>query len=93
MLKENALQQKSRVEWIQLGDGNNKYFSSVIKEGTQRNSIHEIIALTGGKLTHPKAINAEIIQFYKGLMVTSTRSLPEQGDYASRNPLKSLTNL
>nr|XP_025884622.1 uncharacterized protein LOC112940607 [Solanum lycopersicum] len=31
LIKESALRQKSRINWIKLGDANTKYFSSVIK--------------------------------------------------------------
>ena len=34
MIEESALRQKSWIKWIQLGDANNKFFSSVIKERT-----------------------------------------------------------
>nr|XP_004253227.1 uncharacterized protein LOC101244567 [Solanum lycopersicum] len=37
LIEESALRQKSRIKWIQLGDANNKYFSSVIKERTKKN--------------------------------------------------------
>lgn len=32
MIEESALQQKYRASWIKLGDSNNKYFSTVMKE-------------------------------------------------------------
>lgn len=58
------LKQKSRAKWIQLGDSNNKYFTAIMKERTQRKHILKITALTGDKLTHPDDIKEEIVGFY-----------------------------
>ncbi|KAH0746140.1 hypothetical protein KY285_007797 [Solanum tuberosum] len=45
MIEESALRQKSRTRWIQLGDANNKYFSAIIKERTQKKQIRCITSL------------------------------------------------
>ncbi|XP_059310638.1 uncharacterized protein LOC132061991 [Lycium ferocissimum] len=76
LLEESALKQKSRAKWIQLGDGNNKYFHAVIKERTQRKQICELTSLTGTKLTEPEVIKSEILNFYKSLMGTSSHTMP-----------------
>ena len=34
MIEESVFRQKARIKWNQLGDANNKFFSSVIKERT-----------------------------------------------------------
>ena len=47
MIEESALRQKSRIKWIQLGDANNKFFSSVIKERTQKKQIRSIMSFEG----------------------------------------------
>ena len=47
MLEENALRQKARAKWIKLGDANNKYFSSVIKERNNKKSIRSLMLLDG----------------------------------------------
>ncbi|XP_060180627.1 uncharacterized protein LOC132610344 [Lycium barbarum] len=39
LIEESAIKQKSKAKWIQLGDSNNKYFSAVLKERTQRKQI------------------------------------------------------
>ncbi|XP_055826419.1 uncharacterized protein LOC129894813 [Solanum dulcamara] len=36
LVEESALRQKSRAKWIKLGDSNNKYFSAMIKERTNK---------------------------------------------------------
>ncbi|KAK4724359.1 hypothetical protein R3W88_027138 [Solanum pinnatisectum] len=45
MIEESALRQKSRTKWIQLGDANNKYFSAIIQERTQKKQIRGITSL------------------------------------------------
>ncbi|WMV07828.1 hypothetical protein MTR67_001213 [Solanum verrucosum] len=71
-----ALRQKSRTRWIQLGDTNNKYFSAIIKERTQKKQIRCITSLTGHMLYEPQDIQTEFVQFYKGLMGSSVTTLP-----------------
>ncbi|XP_069143466.1 uncharacterized protein [Solanum lycopersicum] len=47
MLEENAIRQNARAKWIKLGDANNKYFSSVIKERNNKMSIRSLMSLDG----------------------------------------------
>ena len=76
LIEESALRQKSRIKWIQLGDANNKYFSSVIKERNQKKQIRSIMSLKGEMLYDPQSIQEEFVVFYKGLMGTSAGKLP-----------------
>ena len=75
MLEENALRQKARARWITLGDSNNKYFSSVIKERSQKKNIRSLMSLDRRKLSEPQEIQEEFVQFYKRLMGTSAGKL------------------
>ncbi|XP_015075531.1 uncharacterized protein LOC107019625 [Solanum pennellii] len=76
MIEESALRQKTRIKWIQLGDANNKFFSSVIKERTQKKQIRNIMSLNGKMLYDPHEIQDEFVMFYKSLMGTSAGKLP-----------------
>ena len=76
MIEERALRQKARIKWIQLGDANNKFFSSLIKERTQKKQIKNIMSLKGKMLYDPHEIQDEFVLFYKSLMGTSTGKLP-----------------
>ncbi|XP_049381299.1 uncharacterized protein LOC125845827 [Solanum stenotomum] len=76
IIEESALRQKSRTRWIQLGDANNKYFSAIIKERTQKKQIRCITSLTGQVMYEPQDIQNEFVQFYKGLMGSSVTTLP-----------------
>lgn len=70
MIEESALKQKSRIKWIQLGDANNKGICL-------RQQIRSITSLSGHLLTESNEIQQEFIQFYKGLMGTSAKELPD----------------
>ncbi|KAM3285583.1 hypothetical protein P3S67_024382 [Capsicum chacoense] len=66
------MKQKSRAQWIKLGDANTKYFSAVVKERMQRKTISKLTSLDGKTLTELKDIKEEIISFYKWLMGSAT---------------------
>ena len=76
LIEESALRQKSRIKWIQLGDENNKYISSVIKERTQKKQVRSIMSLNGQMLYDPQEIQEEFVMFYKSLMGSSAGKLP-----------------
>ena len=76
LIEEIALRQKSRIKWIQLGDAKNKYFSSVIKERTQKKQVRSIMSLNGQMLYDPQEIQEEFVMFYKSLMGSSAGKLP-----------------
>ncbi|XP_069143463.1 uncharacterized protein [Solanum lycopersicum] len=76
LIEENALRQKSRIKWIQLGDANNKYFSAVIKERTQKKQVRSTMTLSGQMIYDPQEIQEEFVIFYKSLMGTSAGKLP-----------------
>lgn len=84
MIEESALQQKAKVRWIKLGESNNKYFSALTKERTQRKQITELISLTNRKLVEPEEIREEIVNFYKGLMGSTTYMLPAVNKHTMR---------
>ena len=76
MIEENSLRQKARARWITLGDANNKYFSSVIKERNQKKHIRSISSLDGRLLYEPQEIREEFVMIYKSLMGSSAGKLP-----------------
>lgn len=76
LIEESILRQKSRAQWIQLGDSNSKYFAAVMKERCHRKQIKELKSLQGGQLlSDPNELKEEIVSFYKGLMGTSNSTL------------------
>lgn len=67
-IEESISQQKSRAMWIKLGDSNNKYFTTMIKERRHRKQIFELTTIAGAKLVEHDEIRKEIITFYQSLM-------------------------
>ena len=70
-VEEKVLMQRSKLNWLQLGDGNNKYFHVSIKS---RRNYNSTLALQkeDGIVTHSEAETVdEIMQFYRQLVGTA----------------------
>lgn len=74
-LEEQVLKQKSRVEWLRLGDGNNAYFHASLKAKHKHYGIHMLQKSDGSTATTQHELEEEILQFYGGLVGTSSRSM------------------
>lgn len=70
------MKQKSRIQWIKLGDHNTKYCAAVAKEREHKKQIYELQSLSGHKITNLSEIKSKIVSFYKGLMGSSAYTLP-----------------
>ncbi|XP_021732888.1 uncharacterized protein LOC110699669 [Chenopodium quinoa] len=71
-IQESIFKQKSRINWIKLGDGNSHYFFLVMKNRQARNRIDS----NQVSLKDPDSISNEIISFYKSLLGTKAPWLP-----------------
>lgn len=67
-LEESMLRQRAKIDWLRLSDGNNKYFHVAIKIRNQTNGIKKIIRSDGTYTTDQKAIETEVVAFYRNLM-------------------------
>ncbi|XP_056698434.1 uncharacterized protein [Spinacia oleracea] len=74
-VQESAYRQKSRIQWLQLGDSNSKFFFSAMKERYAINSIDVLYDDHGTKLTTETDIQAEIKNFYGKLIGSAATSL------------------
>lgn len=63
---EKLLQQKSKVDWIKLGDANNAYFHVIVRG---RNKLED---RNGNKITQPEEMGQVVLKFYKELVSTNT---------------------
>ncbi|XP_056692031.1 uncharacterized protein [Spinacia oleracea] len=75
LIQESAFKQKSRIQWLKLGDSNSKFFFSAMKERNSRNSIDELFDSAGQKLSTNKEITEEIRSFYTALIGTAAPSI------------------
>lgn len=57
---EKILKKKSKIDWFQLGDGNNDYFFANIKEKNKKTTIISLIDQQGNKLTEFRDLEKEI---------------------------------
>lgn len=70
------MQQKSRVQWLKLGDANTAYFFAHMNKRVTQNTITSLLT-TGGTTVHTQEeIELEVSSFYKELLGKATRDLP-----------------
>lgn len=74
-IQESIYRQKSRIQWLQLGDSNNHFFFSSVKHRNSRNRIDILYNEQDELLSEPDHIASEISQFYKRLLGTRSPSL------------------
>ncbi|XP_077246096.1 uncharacterized protein LOC143885953 [Tasmannia lanceolata] len=62
--EESLLRQKSRIQWLNLGDSNSKFFYSAIKSRQNRNNIRATQRADGSSATDPKEIAQIFVEFF-----------------------------
>ncbi|XP_056698287.1 uncharacterized protein [Spinacia oleracea] len=75
-IEEQALKQKSRVQWVKVGDSNHQFFYSAMKERFCINKVHLLHGDGGVEITDLTEIQSKIIDFYKQLLGSAASSLP-----------------
>ncbi|KAH0645446.1 hypothetical protein KY284_033330 [Solanum tuberosum] len=66
-VEESIMSQKSRIQWLALGDSNTAFFHASLKCSYAQNSIHKLINGHGDLLYRPDDIKIENFHFYKDL--------------------------
>lgn len=66
--EEAYKRQKSRINWLALGDKNTKFFHHKMNAHRVRNTILSLVNNQGATLDNPEAIEEEILNYYKGLL-------------------------
>lgn len=69
-LEEEYLKQKSKLHWLDVGDGNNRVFHSAAKVREVRNSIHEIQCADGQVVKTKEEIKKEAESFFENFMTS-----------------------
>ncbi|XP_050214834.1 uncharacterized protein LOC126665939 [Mercurialis annua] len=69
--EESFYKQKSRIQWLQLGDSNTKYFHNSIKQRRVRNSIPVLKLDSGEQITKKEDIHKEITRYYTNMFSKS----------------------
>ncbi|KAK2434278.1 hypothetical protein QL285_019443 [Trifolium repens] len=84
-MEEKMMMQRTKVDWIRLGDGNNAYFHAYLKSRLNTKRISVIQRGDGTILTDQKDIAQEVIHFYGQLMGHESDSLQHVDIEALRN--------
>ena len=82
-IEEEAVRQKSRVQWLESGDRNTTFFHNMIKNRRNRNRIVSLLTPAG---THTKSeadTKKEAIRYFKSLLGT-----PPSNPYPGMNALR-----
>ena len=62
--EESFYRQKSRIQWIQEGDMNTKFFHSMVVAKHKTNCILELYDSQGSKMTTYEEISQEVVIFF-----------------------------
>lgn len=85
MIEESVMKQKSRVQWLKLGDANTAYFFAHMKNRVAQNTITSLMTYDGNKVQTQEALEHEVTAFYKGQLGSSAHSLPSVNATIMRN--------
>jgi hypothetical protein len=69
--EEKFLNQKARINWLKLGDGNNAFFHKVVKARNSFNLIKVLHDESGNRVVDMKGIKDLAIGFYQNLLGSS----------------------
>ncbi|XP_010554501.1 PREDICTED: uncharacterized protein LOC104824202 [Tarenaya hassleriana] len=66
--EERFYRQRSRIQWLRMGDKNTAYFHRCTSSRIARNHIHYLEDENGNRLTTLTQIKAHVVSFYTGLL-------------------------
>lgn len=69
MIEENFWKQKVRVEWLDVGEKNTKYFHSLVKQRRIKSVIHKIQVEGRNWLTEEEDIATETVRYFSSLFI------------------------
>ena len=78
--EEGFLKQKSRVQWLKLGDQNTNYFHKAVKARNARNAIKIITSGNGCSIEDPVAIKEEAVRYFKDILCVDG---PRSAEYST----------
>lgn len=76
MVEENILKQKSRIQWLKLGDLNSAFFHASIKNRNAQKKITRLLTQIWTYTQNQEEVQQEIIQFYKQLLGSTVEEIP-----------------
>lgn len=76
LIEESILKQKSRIQWMKLGDANTTYFHVSMKSRVSINMMRSLQNSQGDMVHTEKEITEEVLQFYRSLLGSNASQLP-----------------
>lgn len=74
LIEESVIKHNSRIQWVKLGDSNNRFFFVSMKNRVAHIHIIRSLVNEQGALTHTeKPITEEILSYYKQLLGSTTK--------------------
>lgn len=74
-LEEQLLFQRAKINWIKMGDGNNKYFHAVLKSKYQHTSMRGLLNNAGEYQTDQGEMETIVVDFYRDLVGKTAHQL------------------
>ncbi|XP_058753378.1 uncharacterized protein LOC131626575 [Vicia villosa] len=74
-LEEKVLRQKTKIEWLRLGDGNNSYFHASLKSKQKAKGILILQKEDGTEVTSQYSIEQIVVDFYGSLIGTAATNI------------------
>lgn len=75
--EEILWRQKSRIKWLQDGDGNTKFFHALVKNKKQSQIIDHMVLENGEMLQSADEVHEGAVQFFQQLLAVSPISIEE----------------
>lgn len=69
------LAQRAKVDWIRMGDGNDRFFNATIKDKAKQTCIHHLQRDDGVAVSIQHEIKGKILRFYDNLVGTKASNL------------------
>ena len=66
--EEGFLKQKSRIQWLMLGDQNSNFFHKAVKARNSRNSINSIMLENGSRTENPETMKQEVVNHFRSVL-------------------------
>ena len=66
--EEGFLKQKSRIQWLKLGDQNTNFFHKAVKARNSKNSIKLITLKNGCRIEDPASIRQEFVNHFQSVL-------------------------
>ena len=73
LAEEGFLKQKSRIQWLKLGDQNSNFFHKAVKARNSRNSIKSITLENGCRSKDSDTIKQEVLNHFQSVLGSNMR--------------------